>query len=246
MFRYLEVVINKIYNKFHHSASGPVKMIRIITCSHLDFQKGERLRKLLKYYRPPLIGIETEAEEYHDSEKIAAALSDSQRLEFVCEKVQKMYQDANPQTIRMLMSTLFDDTIAVSSYVSEARIPLIFCDSVEESFLPQRYIKRMVQDKESKAVTEMAKILRLSPNEYLDSIAQEYSEPSYPVADNPSLVEFYSNRDQFTEALLVKQEQDILYICYLDHIYGDYHPNLWDRLQDLNPVRMKLNEADSL
>jgi len=32
----------------------------------------------------------------------------------------------------------------------------------------------------------------------------------------------------------------------LDHIFGNYHPNLFDRLSDISPQRMKLSEADKL
>ena len=82
-------------------------------------------------------------------------------------------------------------------------------------------------------------------------VAHEYAQEYYFVSDDPSLVQFYSARDAVAEQILRQQLLQptkglLVHVGGLDHIYGDYHPNLFDRLADLNPIIMKLSAADNL
>ncbi len=51
----------------------------------------------------------------------------------------------------------------------------------------------------------------------------------YPVKDCKELVDYYLARNQLTEQILRSNAGNVAYVCGLDHIFGDYQPNLFDR-----------------
>ncbi|NQU79322.1 hypothetical protein HQ545_06165 [Candidatus Woesearchaeota archaeon] len=219
-------------------------MITLIGTSHLDLDGYDRLKKLLDHLQPSVIGIENTQEDYDVFSGLVKKVTDPQVFEQALQNAQRQFPDANPDTIKSWLSSTNYENKAINEYSAINNTSIIYCDDPEE--LDKLDFDSEVSRPESSFNRQITKFLSLSPEEARADIAQEYSLKEYPVVDCAGLTEFYQERDKFTEQALRAQKGNLVYICGLDHIFGDYTPNLFDRLSDINPKRMKLNKADSI
>ena len=218
--------------------------ITLIGTSHLDLDGYNRSKKLLNYLKPSAIGIEDTEEGYKESKEIVKIFSDPVAVEKAAQKIKGNIKAANIETLRLLLPTLDYDTRAVAEYYDTNNVLIIFCEYPEEI---KRYTDSLKNHKNlDELMDDFNKFVILTPEEARNDIKRSYSKKAYHVSDLPELVQFYSKRDKFAESVLRQQDGNIVYICGLDHIFGDYYPNLYDRLVDLSPERIKLNLADKL
>ncbi|MCH7568856.1 MAG: hypothetical protein IIA87_05540 [Nanoarchaeota archaeon] len=219
-------------------------MISLIGTSHLDLDGYDRLKILLDHSKPSVIGIEETREDFEETSNLVRSLSNPQIFEQALRNAQRQFPNANPDTLRLWLSSANYETRAISEYLTSKNIQIIYCDDPKE--LVKVDFEEQARKSKSPLNQGIEKFLRLSPGEARLNISQEYSQTEYPVKDCAELVDFYQARDQFTEQILRAQKGKVVYVCGLDHIFGDYHPNLFDRLSDINPKRIKLSEADRL
>lgn len=219
-------------------------MTALIGTSHLDLDGYDRLKKLLNHLKPSVIGIEETREDFEETSNLVRALSNPQVFEQTLKNTQRQFPNANPDTLKLWLSSTNYENRAISEYSVSKGIPIIYCDNPEE--LVKVDFESEASIPKSSLNQGIEEFLRLSPKEAKLDISQEYSLTEYPVKDCVELVAFYQARDKFTEQTLRVQKGNVVYVCGLDHIFGDYHPNLFDRLSDINPKRMKLSEADKL
>lgn len=223
--------------------------ITLIGTSHLDLNGYDRLNRLLKHLKPSVIGVEETEKSFEETSRFAELVACPKNLEAVINNAQKQFPEAKPETLRLWLSKAFYENRAVSDYSRANHIPIVYCESPEEiAHFEEKIRNNRILKKVPK---ELSMFLSLTPEQARQDIEKEYARQVYPVADFPELVKFYSKRDEFAESVLrqsiLRQQQiNLVYVCGLDHIFGDYHPNLYDRLLDLNPRRIKLNEADNL
>ncbi len=212
-------------------------MLTLIRTSHLDLEGHSRLRKLLNHLKSSVIGIE-------ETSKLIKALSNPQVFEQTLSNAQKRFPNANHETLKLWLSSTNYENKAIDEYSTSNDIPIIYCDNPQE--LDKVDFEGAASEPKSSLNQEIEKFLRLSPKNARLNIKQEYSLMEYSVKDCAELVAFYQIRDKHSEQILREQTGNIVYVCGLDHLFGDYHPNLFDRLSDLNPNRIKLIEADKL
>ena len=210
---------------------------------HFDIDKYARTAKLLTVLKTTLVGIENTEQSFMQE---LAAYTRPNALQDGISRIKTFHPSSNDATAKQLLENFIGQPLLFGSYLPGR---LVFCDSPE---VDSSQLVNDVNDYVQKKDTALEDLLRLSPDQLREVIAKEYRPASYPVADLPELVCFYSERDAFAEQILrsnlalLQPRQLLAYFCGLDHLYGDYHPNLFDRLDDLNPVRMKLSEADNL
>jgi len=219
-------------------------MLTLIGTSHLDLDGYDRLRKLFDHLRPSMIGVEETREDFEETSNLVRTLSNPQILEQTLNNARRQFPNANQDTLKLWLSSTNYENRAIGEYSTSEGIPIIYCDNPKE--LAKIDFEGEARKPNSLLNHGIEAFLRLSPEEARSDISREYSQIEYPVKDCAKLVDFYQARDQFTEQVLKEQTGDMVYVCGLDHIFGDYHPNLFDRLSYTNPKRMKLSEADKL
>jgi hypothetical protein len=149
----------------------------------------------------------------------------------------------NEETIRRLLTQAFYSDGVIFDYAVATQRRLVFCE--DDGLLRGELIERAAEDMESSLIAQFRNSAVLTLEQLAAEVAFEYSMKEYPVRDMPELVKYYSDRDALTERMIRAQEGKVLYVGGLDHIYGNYSPNLFDRLADLFPERTKLCEFDS-
>lgn len=221
-------------------------MITLIGTSHFDLEGYYRLINFLNYLKPSLIALETTKIDYKDSKIVNELFSNESILNEAVSNLKDKFPNLNQNTVRHWLFSQNYDTKAISEYVSLNKVPLIFCDKEEE--LKKITIKNSTIENPFLS-KEILSFLSLNLTDAKRNVEQEYACDEYPVKDSVELTSFYKSRDEFAEKILRKhseETQKLVYICGLDHIYGDYTPNLFERLKDLNPRRLKLNYIDDL
>lgn len=219
-------------------------MLGLIGTSHLDLDGYDRLSNLLTYLKPSVIGIEETREDFCETSNLVKALSNPQIFEKAIANASKQFPDANPETLRQWLSSVNYEHKVITEYSTKNDVPIIYCDNSQE--LGKVDFDSEANKAESVLNKGIEVFLRQTPGEARLDLRKEYVQAKYPVKDCENLVAFYQARDNHTEQILREQTGEVVYVCGLDHIFGDYHPNLFDRLTDLNPNRMKLSEVDML
>lgn len=219
-------------------------MLTLIGTSHLDLDGYDRLSHLLAYLKPTVIGIEETQEDFNETSNLVKVLSNPQILENAIANASKQFPDAIHETLRQWLSSVNYENKAIAEYSAINNVPIVYCDN------PQELRKVDFDSEANKAESTLNRgieaFLKQTPEEARLDLRKEYSQAMYPVKDCEDLVAFYQARDKHTAQILREQTGNVVYVCGLDHIFGDYHPNLFDRLTDLNPKRMKLCESDRL
>jgi len=98
-------------------------------------------------------------------------------------------------------------------------------------------------------LVRLGDIAKMDMEELQRQIDESYLDISVlGLQKDPALFkELCHDRDEFAESKIREAfsatKQSMVYIGGAAHIFGQYH-NLYDRLKDLNPTRMKLMDVD--
>lgn len=223
----------------------------LVGTSHFDLDGYSRLIRIFRFLRPFAIASEDTRTDFHGALQISKKWQQPETLEIAIQNALKLFPNANHETLKLWLRSVHYSVQAISNYSTPNNIPVLYCD--DPAVLTEVDFRGAWGDQPSSANAEMTRFLSLPPEAAKQDIQIEYEQEYYPISDLPELVEFYSKRDSFAEPLLRQQilgrrlqQGALVYACGLDHLYGNYHPNLFDRLADLSPKRMKLSEADKL
>ncbi|QQG39438.1 MAG: hypothetical protein HYS81_03565 [Candidatus Aenigmatarchaeota archaeon] len=206
---------------------------------HTDIRAYRRLTRIFNAFKPHVISVETTPDYYATAMGYLDETSKDGVLEEKQRKLVVEYPDAHPETVRLFLTNMFSNMRAVRDYRRRHRTGMLFCETEETD----KIIDQVMAIPDNNPGREFEKLLQQPPRRAFTDA--EYTLEAYPVRDAPDLEAFLSERDAFAERLLRRQRNSVVHFGGLDHIYGDYH-NLFDRLTDLQPIRMKLNAADRL
>lgn len=232
--------------------------IYLIGTNHFDLKGPARLEKLLDHLQPEYILVEFDKLRAWKAEQMEETLQSQEGLKALVAATLCFYPTANPETVRETIKTGNFEYLTARDYSWQKGIPnslpLILADSAE----------RVAKLNGSEEVyRETATDLSMSISELTETIEQGYREDPLTVPSTilnawdliardtyaekklrrlARKVAFYSKIKEF---LGKKKPDRIVYIGGLLHSFGDYH-NLFERLSDLGPVRIKLNKADRL
>jgi len=225
----------------------------LIGTNHRDLKGPERFEKFLNYVRPGTIAIECSVEEgkwrLEDYLLLKSEIKKSEEImretlgngEF--EKIENYltmmgyeiwvphkYNDVNPGTKLFYLDDLSQEE--VRELEKE-----IFGSSVNE-------------DRENTGEF-IDNLLNMDLEDYQTKIDASYDDNSVqPLQNEPEKFErFIIERDKSVEsglrAIPISPSENVVYVGGYLHFFGEYTPNLFDRLQDINPIRIKLKEIDN-
>ncbi|NIM47182.1 MAG: hypothetical protein GTN40_03425 [Candidatus Aenigmarchaeota archaeon] len=215
----------------------------LLGTKHGDFRGPERLRKFFQVIKPTVVGLEATMEGFRKDTEFRRRLSDPKYFARTMNDIKAALPNANIETAQLILKNYAYESVETDKYTASTGAKLVHCDEPYEIVEFENWGTRLVDT--------FHNVLMASPNELTAETERTYSNPNILTFNMLTLVRI-AGRDRFTEAKLREQEGMILYVGGLFHIFGNYHSpfygkgNLYERLADLKPKRLKLNEADQL
>ena len=234
--------------------------ITLVGTVHSDFKGPERLRKILRFYRDPVIALESTPEDAQEAkEKI---VGHRRLIEDTIKKNKGMFTEEQIASLRAY----------VNSYVYESNIPYDFQKQNQDALVVSvgvvvENLDKWMEVKVSEYISSGGDVSRLTGMNnptiedllangievYQRAIDQAYAQDGSGFMKElmgeifPYLTD---KRDKiFAERIreLRKEhsEREVVGIFGNMHVFGKYERNLYEQLSDLNPTRVRLNEADN-
>lgn len=232
--------------------------IYLIGTNHYDLKGPARLEKLLDHLRPGYVSVEFDLLRAQEAEQKDEMLQSPEQRRELEKEILCYFLNANRETVRRTSQINGYGYLTARDYCQQngipTSLPLILTDSAES-------VLKITQEIETyKDITD---ILSMSLSELTETVEQSYQD-DFVSLENLKRFDDIA-RDAYTEKKLrqlarkvdlsskikdffgkkQKKPDRIVHVGGLAHSFGNYY-NLFDRLVDLNPVRIKLNEADKL
>lgn len=198
----------------------------LIGTLHYDFRGPARLQKIFPIISPDIISVE------YDQQTVIR-LDFIERCKLSAEGMQSLVAhfcrsgDYNPETVRQFIPILDFEYFVAKEYCRQKQKPLIFSD-LGDPFISQQHLHYALSN---------------PPEQLQQGIETTYQNPYFVVP--PEMVPNLLKRDAYTETLLRSLSGRVIHLSGAAHLFGNYH-NLYERLRDLNPTRIMLNQADYL
>lgn len=237
--------------------------IYMVGTVHLDSKGPARLEKFLNMVRPDTIGMECTEESYQTL---------LEQHEFVRTHPTVCFQQGFKASVEYgpKVGKFIELQLAVGGYElwvpttfakQNSGIQLQYCDDYKGKS-PNDFVNSVLSDATGEKINEkeMNTGLDIFLRSFSDSSVEEMmegfyaensdnifkiisSEPeSIPIQQKMLIERDISAEPKIREAITTAKHT-MVYIGGLSHLFGNYH-NLYDRLKDLKPVRLKLNEVD--
>lgn len=239
-------------------------MIHLIGTDHLDPDGMRRLENYLAYLRPDIISLEETEKKFFQVLKIIKELQAkpwkeiiTKHEEFV-EQINNLYlkahkynvkiqpKEVNEETVKLhINNTGFEQRVA-HTYHKKHSVQLQFNESKQEVEAFNQQLKENKKRREGfnqlDVYMEIYRFIVKDPQQARTFIERQYSTNTLSMPEEfiPSLI----RRDAYTAKKLLGATGNIIHIGGMDHIFGEYHPNLYDHLKDAGAVRHKLCDAD--
>lgn len=223
----------------------------LIGTSHLDLKGPERLEKLLGFVRPDMILAESKEEIAR--KRIAEHAQLDENSGVIRVSLASMYGERADKILRFISMMHYETWVSHEYHGSNPGTQLFFYDPFRTDDLKavQRHgLGNMVDDIGNATESFEEWVANLDFEDHQKRIEEGYANPSVQRLRKESPVPFERlniERDENAERRireLIGSAHQMVYIGGVAHIFGDYKPNLFDRLADLNPTRVKLNEVD--
>ncbi|HYD03014.1 MAG TPA: hypothetical protein VEC16_01830 [Alphaproteobacteria bacterium] len=216
-------------------------MITLLGISLIDFNGYYRLSTMLKKLQPQCVGIFETEEEHKEQLSHMSKLFSAEGRSLIFQHYLEDHPRSNIETLDRYLSpaSTFYFVNAVEDYCNNYDVPLLFCgDSGKVKKFDEEYSKNTMDNFNK----EMDKLLAMPIGDALNYVENEYYAKGQ-ISKFNAIDEYISKSgDRHAEKLLRKSSGNIVYVSPIESIYGNYKPNLFDRLLDLRPIRIKLNE----
>lgn len=236
-------------------------MLYLVSVIHWDMKGPERLQKFLGYTRPSTIILEQYENVASIIERRNRLLGQIEELKDDNEMFSRLYksigkEDKKEYTTRMLEILANADFEAWASYeYTQKENPVCKLVPVGSKRLFEEATKTLNEGLEKDigkredgapaVVTLMEELAKLSEDDFNNWISRRYDDSDR--IDSIMQQEVF-DRDSDMEPSIRESvsltDGNIVFPCGGYHFHGDYHPNLYERLADLRPVRLKLPEVD--
>ncbi|MBI2044604.1 hypothetical protein HYT23_00945 [Candidatus Pacearchaeota archaeon] len=225
----------------------------LVGTHHLDINGHERLEKFFDFIKPDCIGLESTAEAFErriqDHKELAL------ELPLLKSMLKSNYSTEAIENIIKYLQMFGYECVASSEFSQKnPETKLVFCDVHNPKLLREatREVFGKLVDESYKITPDLMDALAETDfQEFQRIIDASYNDTS--VKELEKKAKYFRaltiDRDEKTEEkireALKETDNNLAYIGGLLHFFGDY-PNLYDRLRDLNPVRIRLSELDKL
>jgi hypothetical protein len=226
-------------------------VLYLIGTSHLDLKGPERLEKILGFVRPDI--ILAEGKEEIARKRIAEHAQLDGNSSVIRSSLASMYGDRADRILQFFSMMHYEAWVSHQYQDSNPGTQLFFYDPFRTDDLKaaQKHgLGNMVDDAGNAAESFEEWVANLDFEDHQRRTEEGYTNPSVQWLKENSPVPFERlniERDEKAERRireLIGSAHQMVYIGGVAHIFGDYHPNLFDRLADLNPTRVKLSEVD--
>jgi len=200
-----------------------------------DIVKRQRMTAILDAVHPAAVGVERSKGGFEAIMKHAHAPSRTKVYAGLLDQWRERYPLSHPQTLDMYIRSLLASNKMISDYARENSVPLLYGVSTISQAVGDDFLF-MCHDDDG-----LADFLQLPPIEAAMRIRQQYAQREYAVSDAKA-----AQAQDFNTALTLRRQKGrIVYFGSLPHIFPGYKSNLIDRLRDLQPARLKLEDADT-
>ncbi len=224
----------------------------LVGTHHLDLKGPERLEKFLGFVRPDTIGLESTVENYHRRIQDHDQLK-GQKLMLLRLMLKDRYGPEAAEKVVKYFDMLGYELWVPSRFSGEnSGVTLAHCDEYRKED-----IKAMTQKVFGDRVNEAQEVT----TDYIDEIAKSHFAELQRTIDasyqDNSVTELLKDPTLFKTLILDRDERaepkirqafsetnhTMVYVGGTMHFFGDYD-NLYERLKDLNPTRIRLPEVD--
>jgi len=229
-----------------------LKLRSMVGTCHVDLKGPERLKKFLNFVRPTSIA--------HESSKETAEEQMKQRFKTINQLLQEINHPDPETRLLNMVEYAYGYELWVPYQHKKEDNPTVKIYSLEDhanvEYLDQK-IAEMEQNGEDVSMTSDTLLSNLDKiveegdikafQEAIDSI---YADPCSSAGEICGFVKEYicekreQDMEQKVREILVKDSAGTLVvICGAGHFFSDYE-NLYERLKDLSPCRIRLPEID--
>ncbi|MBT4445613.1 hypothetical protein HOC96_00025 [archaeon] len=223
----------------------------LVGTNHIDIQGPERLRKFLDFTKPSLISLEA------DKDELELRIRDHigfERQEFMMKLGFTMqYGGEKANNILNVLRVLGYESWVSNEYgLANPGVGFICNDNIDHEALKDLDAGPITADQKDGenqvGPAFIDSIAKLTHDEMLASIERAYQNASLGLfAESKHFDALFTSRDEYMEGRIRQAvdvtEGPVVALCGILHFFGDYH-NLHDRLSDLDPVRISLNQVD--
>src|SRR3989344_1673517 len=207
--------------------------VTLIGTYHYDQRGRQRLTRLLDHLKPNTVTIETNPKIASRVERIAAKIDSLSGYDLLELGIYAITIGMDLNQVKSTLRIEGYEYLAARDYCSKIGIPLVFADPLLEAFLDKN------KERISGEVSEITKMTEAD----LRKAAEEFYRK--PIVVSGDIVDDFAKRDEATERIIRSQNGHVVHIGGLIHMYANYE-NLFQKLRDLSPQRMRLNTADRL
>lgn len=244
-----------------------MSLVYLVGTNHWDLKGAERLRKLLNFIRPSAIGIEA------SEELINLRLSERQRINVVIEQrkqldsmMSRMYgaigkkepsQKKDSFTLDFLVAQGYE-IWASYEHQQEDNLGVLIYPIHDPEFLKRKSIKAYREALGAEAINQDGSYTK----QFVDKSDENNSEEFQEKIDN-SYFDNDRNLYKDQDSLTLIQECDdameprirevvshnngtghVVIVAGSNHFFAEYNNNLYERLKDLSPTRVRLPDVD--
>jgi len=226
-----------------------MKQLHMVGYTHKDLKGPERLDKLLRSVRPDYIGVESTVEGFYTK------VSNHEKMGILRTiLLPQLIEDFGAKGAENIIS--YQGMIGYESWVSanysneNKGVTIVACDIHRAKDLHNHALKVLeANDDDVKSEQKVTNVANMDMEDFQKKLDENYIDISVlDIQKDPALFkELCLDRDENAESIIRDSfsatKQSMVYIGGGLHIFGEYH-NLYDRLKDLNPTRMKLIDVD--
>jgi len=225
-----------------------MKQLHMVGTSHEDFKGPERLEKFLRSVRPDYIGLESTVEGF-DKEISCHNEMSSERSTYTI-KLSEVFGAKGAENMMIYMIMLGYESWVPSNYANENKgVTIVPCDIYRAEDIHDQAQKVLGANNAFKSKDKLFDLVKGELDDIQEILDSNYLDNSLSdIQEYPELFKrLCQDRDEVAEKKIRETfeatNHSMAYIGGAGHIFGEYH-NLFDRLKDLNPTRMRLLDVD--
>lgn len=234
--------------------------IVLVGTVHSDFKGPERLKKILRFYQNPVIALESTVQDAQEARE--RIVEHRKSIEDTIAKSNGMFTEEQVSCLRAY----------VDSYAYESNTPYDFQGQNQDTLvIPVGVtvvnLDKWMDVKVSEYIAsggDISRLTGLNDPSIKDLLAngmgvhQRAIDQTYTQDDSDFMKELMGEifpylvdkRDEiFAQKIrdlrAANPEKEVVGVFGNMHVFGKYEGNLYEKLSDLSPVRIRLNEADN-
>jgi len=218
-----------------------MRELYLIGTIHMDLHGPERLEKIFHFLNPDIVAIEFNNDSVDTVEGNEDTMACPEMLDSIVTAFGEIFPGARPETVREVLKKSHFEYYTSRDFCNSRGLTFYCADNGGVKELVEEYM-----NPESHLHESFAEKLRMNLAELKNKVTALYENGNNCLSSD--MLDDVLARDEFTESILRQLDGRVVYVGGMVHIYGKYpeNHNLYERLKNLNPTRMRLIDADKL